>query len=143
MKLAVLIGAAHMMLGLILKGINLIHYEKWIEAWTNYVPKVLLMLSFLGYVGTLIIMKWSTDWIEEDRDPPSIIACLINIFIPNADKDQDTFMENAQDQSMLNNFVCLCLCASMTLMLFLKPIFMFIQVQSYAEFFDQPNVILP
>ena len=46
MKIAVIIGVAHMMLGLLVRFINGIKKKDWIDVFTITLPQTIFMLSF-------------------------------------------------------------------------------------------------
>jgi len=129
MKLGLLIGTIQMLLGVILKGLNLLYFDKQIELLLNYLPQVILITSFLGYMAGLIIVKWLTNW--EERIPPSIITCLINIFISNESEDNGSFFENVKMEVTANKVLFGIICFSTVSMMVMRPIYLY--TQRYAE----------
>jgi V-type H+-transporting ATPase subunit a len=59
MKMAVIIGFLQMSFGLILRGINLIHFKERLTFLTSFLPQVIFMSSIFGYMIILIISKWN------------------------------------------------------------------------------------
>ena len=58
MKLAVIIGVAHMMLGLFIKFINNLKRKEWIDILTLTIPQTIFMVTTFVYMDFLIIFKW-------------------------------------------------------------------------------------
>lgn len=62
MKLAVILGVAHMMLGLFVRLINGIRKRDWIDVFTLTIPQTLFMLSTFVYMDYLIFLKWTISY---------------------------------------------------------------------------------
>lgn len=60
MKLSVILGVTHMMLGLVIKIINTVSNRKWMELITVAIPQNLFMIATFVYMDFLIILKWNT-----------------------------------------------------------------------------------
>ncbi|XP_049848155.1 vacuolar proton translocating ATPase 100 kDa subunit-like isoform X2 [Schistocerca gregaria] len=58
MKMAIIIGVVHMLLGLTLKAINNVHFRQWIDLAFECIPQILFLSSMFGYLSALIIVKW-------------------------------------------------------------------------------------
>lgn len=86
MKLAIILGVAQMLFGILLRGANSIFSRKWLDFFFEFVPMIVFMTVTFGYMAFLIVLKWSLPWNEVENDPywnrnaPSII----NIFIKMA-----------------------------------------------------------
>jgi V-type H+-transporting ATPase subunit a len=62
MKLAVILGVTHMMLGLVIKVINLVRKKNWLSLFTLAVPQIVFMLCTFFYMDFLIVYKWGVDY---------------------------------------------------------------------------------
>ena len=51
-----------MTLGIILKGLNTIHYRSKIDFLFEFIPQLLFMVFIFGYMIATIFIKWSTNW---------------------------------------------------------------------------------
>ena len=81
MKLAVIIGVAHMMLGLVVRFINTIRKKDWIDVFSITLPQTIFMLSTFVYMDYLIIYKWNLDYSgEKSKEAPSIISTMIAVY---------------------------------------------------------------
>ena len=81
MKLAVIIGVAHMMLGLIVRFINGIKKKDWLDVFTITLPQTIFMLATFVYMDYLIIYKWTQDYTGvKSAQAPSIIATMIAVY---------------------------------------------------------------
>ena len=62
MKLSVIFGVFHMMLGLVQKGINAKYFGDRIDFVHEFIPQVLLMMCLFGYMDFMIIKKWLNNY---------------------------------------------------------------------------------
>jgi len=81
MKISIIIGVLHMMLGIILSGINFINSRQYSNILTVFLPKIIFMGALFGYLCVMIIFKWTTDWNKIQLVPPSLINQFLNIFL--------------------------------------------------------------
>jgi V-type H+-transporting ATPase subunit a len=81
MKIAVIIGVFHMVFGLLLKGLNMIHFKSWVGIIFEFIPQIIFMCILFGYMDIMIFIKWNTDWSKEDHKAPSLLTQLLNIFL--------------------------------------------------------------
>ncbi len=81
MKLSVIIGVSHMLLGIFLKGLNDYHFQNKLGFFFEFIPQMIFLSMLFGYMDILIIIKWCTDWSKKSFSPPSIITQLLNIFL--------------------------------------------------------------
>ena len=81
MKLSVILGVTHMVLGIVLKGFNAIFEKNIIEIVFIFIPQIVLMLILFGYMDILIFIKWSIDYKDKEYRAPDIKTFLMNIFL--------------------------------------------------------------
>ena len=79
MKISVILGVAHMTLGIFIKATNSIHFSRWVDFFFEFVPQLAFMLLLFGYMDFLIFFKWTVDWGIDSPNAPSIITTMINI----------------------------------------------------------------
>jgi V-type H+-transporting ATPase subunit a len=85
MKLSVILGVTHMTLGVILKGFNAIYFNNSIDFFFEFIPRLLFLVGFFGYMNAMIMIKWVTDWSFVKQNAPPIITLLIGIALKGAD----------------------------------------------------------
>ncbi len=73
MKIAVILGAIHMSLGIVLRGFNNIYFGKKVDFAFEFVPQLIILLAMFGYMDGLIVTKWLTDFTGREGSAPSII----------------------------------------------------------------------
>ena len=78
MKLSVILGVAHMSLGIFLKGANACYQKDFLTFFNEFIPQILLMLSLFGYMDFMIIKKWLTDYSGHEGEAPGIITTMID-----------------------------------------------------------------
>ena len=81
MKLAVIIGVAHMSLGVLMKGFNALYYGSGVDFLFEFLPQFIMLIALFGYMDYLIIVKWTIDWSGREDRAPSIIATMISMFL--------------------------------------------------------------
>ena len=95
MKLSVILGVIHMVLGICLKGLNNLFQCNCVDFIFVFIPQLTLMLILFGYMDFLIFVKWSINYKSKEYLAPDIKTLLMNIFLkvgklPNAPtKDED------------------------------------------------------
>ncbi|KAK2949645.1 putative V-type proton ATPase subunit a2 [Blattamonas nauphoetae] len=77
MKMSVIVGVLHMILGIFFSLLNFIHRKQWADVWCNFLPKILLLLSLFGYMDFMIIYKW----MDPKGNKPMLISTMINMFL--------------------------------------------------------------
>jgi len=126
MKLSVIFGVLQMLFGVILKGLNNIHFKNFTGLFCETIPQFIFMGVLFGYMDVMIFIKWSTDWTSNTSQAPSVISLLMNIFLKfGSVKNQPLwggknglkFIQEEFHQFVL--FTCVIL---VPIMLFPKPI---------------------
>jgi len=132
MKIAVLLGVVQMVAGICLAFTNGFHDGSKIDIFFVYLPQMIFMLLFFGYMDYLILYKWT-----HTGSAPSIINSMIcmGLMQPQA---SELFPGQGSFQSM--NILLLGLCVPW--MLFPKPILLYMQhnkQQQYARLDDKEH----
>ena len=117
MKLSIVIGVIHMMLGIILKGVNALYFRKFLDFFFEFLPQVVFMLSTFGYMVFCIVIKWLTIWPDPSK-APSIITLFIN-FVTKVD---EPLYHSAGFQLTVQRTLALSAVICIPLMLFFKPL---------------------
>lgn len=90
MKIAVIIGVAHMTMGICTKGLNAIYNKQMLVFWTEVVTGLVILLGLFGWMDILIIAKWlypmdpysmNNYMFEKINVAPSVITVMINNFL--------------------------------------------------------------
>ena len=58
MKLAVILGVFQMSIGIVLKGLNALHFRQRLDFLFEFIPQICLLLALFGWMDVLIIAKW-------------------------------------------------------------------------------------
>jgi V-type H+-transporting ATPase subunit a len=75
MKMSVIIGVLHMLVGLFFSLLNAVHTFSLIDVVCVVIPQFVMMLSLFGYLCFLIIYKW---FVGKDV---LLIRTMINMFL--------------------------------------------------------------
>ena len=89
MKTSVVMGIIHMSLGILLKGLNALHFNRKLDFYHEFIPQLILLLALFGFMDILIIQKWLTNWdmIGDTSKTPSIINAMIGMFLKGGEID--------------------------------------------------------
>lgn len=60
--MAVTVGVIQMVFGLILSVFNHVYFGNYMSIYAEFIPQLIFILSLFGYMVSMIIIKWSTDW---------------------------------------------------------------------------------
>ena len=139
MKFSVIFGILHMILGIILKGINDLNFEDYLAFSFEFVPQLCFMIILFGYLIILIFIKWCKNWSNDTSKAPSIISQLINIFIKNGSVENTPLWggliegtDNYQ-QERFHRSLFIILIILIPLMLFPKPILEYIRYNKFKN----------
>lgn len=130
MKLSILIGVTHMLLGIALKGVNAIHFGSMVDFFFEFIPQFVFMTSLFGYMCVLIVLKWVKSWDgfcedrlqETDPECPAIINTFTNFTAVGTPIFGDkAFQLQIQTIILYVCFVCVIL------MLVPKPVILFLK----------------
>lgn len=69
-----------MLFGILMKGVNTIHFGNYLDFLFDFLPQLLFMIVTFGYMSLAIIMKWLINW-GDGSNAPSIISLFINMGI--------------------------------------------------------------
>ena len=130
MKLSVLVGVTQMVLGIILKFVNSIHFRNGTDLIFECIPQLAFMVGIFGYMDWMIMYKWVTP-VDEDPDlkgAPSIINSLIVMGLGQQDK-QPLY----EGQSLVQSKLLMIALISVPLMLISKPLILWLKSRRIAE----------
>jgi V-type H+-transporting ATPase subunit a len=99
MKLSVIVGVAHMSLGVCMKGFNSIYFKKVVDFVFEFIPQIVMLLGLFGYMDYIIMAKWTTDFTNREYASPPIIATMIGMFLGGGEipVGTDPLIGSAQD----------------------------------------------
>jgi len=124
MKLAVLFGVTHMVLGLFLRFLNAIHFRCWLDFLFECVPMTVFMFCFFGYMDFMIMYKW----VHPMDDPPSIINTLIGMGLGMPEK-HPLYEDQSEMQSLLMSLTAL----SVPMILIPKPLILWLRSKNTGK----------
>jgi V-type H+-transporting ATPase subunit a len=104
MKFAVIIGVAHMTLGIVLKAVNARFFYKDLDFYFEFIPQLVLMLATFGYMNLLIIVKWCT-YFENKSEAPSIVTFMIDMMLSGGAVKQYPLLGTKTTHEAVNVFL--------------------------------------
>lgn len=99
MKLAVIIGVAHMSMGVVVKGLNTVYFSNYLSLIFEVFTGLIILLGLFGWMDVLIIAKWNAyinayAWGPANEtyrayvsSAPSIITVMIDNFLGSGMED--------------------------------------------------------
>ena len=132
MKLSIIVGVLHMLLGIAIKGVNFYNSKKYNAFLFEFIPQFLFMFIVFGYLIGMIFYKWGTDYDSDTEKAPSLLTIMINMAVKFGEVEGeplfDSFFGLSQEAlNVLIIFICLIL---VPLMLFVKPIYYYLKKTS-------------
>ena len=123
MKMSIVIGVSHMLLGIVLKGLNAIHFRNVLDFIFEFVPQLLFMTALFGYMVVLIFVKWARNWDSICSDPDPEVECpaIISTFTSLQSVTAPIFY-NAGLQGTIQLAIIATTLICMFLMVFPKPL---------------------
>jgi len=118
MKLSVLFGVVQMVVGVVLRWSNAIHFRNMTDLIFECIPMMVFMLCFFGWMDVMIIYKWT----HPLDNHPNIINALICMAM--GQKDNTPLWNGSVD---LAKTLMMYTCLSVPLMLFPKPFILLFQ----------------
>jgi V-type H+-transporting ATPase subunit a len=122
MKLSILMGWAHMTFALCFSAVNARHFKSPIDLWGNFIPGMIFFQAIFGYLAFCIVYKWSINWQEAGRNPPSLLNMLIQMFLSPGTVNEGEQLYSGQ--AGLQTFLVLIAVVQVPIMLFLKPYYL-------------------
>ena len=129
MKLSIIVGVLHMLLGIFIRGINNLNQKNMNAFWFEFLPQFLFMGIMFGYLIIMIFYKWATDYDGNTANAPSLLTIMINMGIKLGEIEDDPLFESflGLSQESINRiilFICILL---VPIMLFVKPIYFYVK----------------
>jgi len=130
MKLSVVMGMCQMIFGMVLQLINHIHRRDIIHFSLCWVPEILYLVPFFGYMVVLILKKWLTDFAankegifppEQQKNGVNIIQIMISMVLNFGSKPDDLYLY--KKQWGIQTIITICFVVSIPFLLFAKPIY--------------------
>ena len=134
MKLSVVMGMCQMIFGMFLQLIKHIYRKDVREIIVTWIPEMMYLVPFFGYLVVIIIVKWCTDWSTrpDQSDGVNLIQMMINMILSFGSKDAT--LELYTWQWGVQNIIVIIFFVSIPLLLFLKPICECIRLRGTEEF---------
>lgn len=128
MKLAVVLGMSQMIFGMFLQLVNHIYRKNYLDIVIWWLPQMLYLIPFFGYIVVLIIVKWCTKFEgnsfypeEQQREGVNLIQTIIAIIINAGSKDPTLHLYKGQWG--VQAVILILFIVSIVLLLILRPIF--------------------
>ena len=75
MKMSIVMGVAHMTLGIVMSLFNHLYFNDWISIYFGFIPEMIFLHAMFGWLAFLILAKWFTG------SHIDLYATLINWFL--------------------------------------------------------------
>lgn len=81
MKMSIVYGVTHMLIGIGLSATNHIHFKHWSHLFFEFIPEVVILSCTFGYMSFIILLKWCIDWDKMTTAPPSLLNTMTDFFL--------------------------------------------------------------
>ena len=125
MKLSIIVGVIHMLLGIGIKGVNNYKNRKFNAFFFEFIPQFLFMFILFGYMIYMIFYKWGTDYDDDTSKAPSILTIMINMAVKIGSVEGKPLFDSlfGLSQEAINiSIIVICLLL-IPIMLLIKPIY--------------------
>lgn len=128
MKMSIIMGVTHMLLGMVLKFMNSVYQRKELDIFFECIPGTVLMISLFGYMCFLMVYKWCIPYYYNTvngysptrEEAPQILSQMIYMFLyPFTDPPGHTLYPK---QGLVQGFLVLFAVICVPLMLLPKPL---------------------
>ena len=129
MKLSIIIGVLHMLLGIFIRGINNINQKNLNAFFFEFIPQFLFMGIVFGYLIIMIFYKWATDYDGNTHNAPSLLTIMIDLGIKLGEVDDDPLFESflGFSQESINRIIIIICVLLIPVMLFVPPIYFYVK----------------
>ncbi|XP_011497363.1 PREDICTED: V-type proton ATPase 116 kDa subunit a isoform 1 isoform X2 [Ceratosolen solmsi marchali] len=129
MKLSIIFGVVHMIFGVCMSVVNIVHFKKYASFFLEFLPQLIFLLLLFAYLVSLMFIKWviysaSNKGRYSESCAPSILITFINMMLFGSSKVPpgcDEFMFTGQ--AVLQKVCVFSALACIPLLLFGKPLF--------------------
>ena len=128
MKLSIIVGVIHMLLGIGIKGINFLNMRKYNAFIFEFIPQFLFMFVLFGYLIYMIYYKWGTDYDEDTSKAPSLLTIMINMAVKFGSVEDNPLFDSflGFSQESLNILIIVFCVLLIPIMLLVKPIYFYL-----------------
>jgi V-type H+-transporting ATPase subunit a len=81
MKMAIVFGVLHMLIGIVIKFLNFLYFRKYAHIFMEAIPEFLILSASFGYLSFMIVFKWCVPWIEYKAVAPDLLQTMTNFFL--------------------------------------------------------------
>jgi len=129
MKMSVIIGVTQMMFGICLSAWNHLHFDDKLSVYAEFLPQLLFLGSFFGYLSILMLVKWVGGTVDTPIKA-DLYHVIIYMFLSPGNVDCDDGMGNKEcpenlmfrGQGGLQLFLVFIIVICIPWMLFPKPL---------------------
>lgn len=115
MKLSILIAVVHMGVGVILKGMNAIHFRDRLDFFFEFIPQFVFLMTLIGYMNFMVVYKWVTPL---THNKPNLISAIINMVMMGEVTPSEQLYPN---QQTVERILLLLIVLTVPIMFLVKP----------------------
>ena len=110
-----------MIVGVIFKGFNAIHYGSSIDFLYEFVPQFIFLVGIFGYMDLMIVIKWLTDWENRTSRAPYLINVLTKLGLSFGDVTSQPLWGDGPSHTLVNRILLVFCLLCIPWMLVIKP----------------------
>ncbi|CAL7935730.1 unnamed protein product [Xylocopa violacea] len=140
MKLSIIFGVVHMIFGVSMSVVNIMHFRRYSSLFLEFLPQVLFLIVLFFYLVVLMFVKWvlydaaSTDHAYSPTCAPSVLITFINMILMGHSDMAEGCSEFMFPGQAVLQMVCIIIAAlCIPVMLFGKPIYFLVKRSKKKE----------
>ncbi|XP_014220372.1 V-type proton ATPase 116 kDa subunit a-like isoform X1 [Trichogramma pretiosum] len=129
MKLSIIFGVVHMIFGVSMSVVNIVHFKKYSSLFFEFLPQLLFLLVLFAYLVSLMFLKWVMysgyrKGTYSEACAPSILIIFINMMLFGENKKKENCEEwMFEGQDILQKFLVAIALVCIPIMLLGKPLY--------------------
>lgn len=139
MKLSIIFGVVHMIFGVCVSVINIVHFKRYASFFLEFIPQLLFLIFLFFYMVVLMFIKWikydpsSPDKAVSPTCAPSVLITFINMILSgHADTAEGCSEFMFEGQAILQQVCVVLAVLCIPVMLFGKPVYYLLTKKSRA-----------
>ena len=135
MKMSIVLGMCQMIFGLLLSGVNIYVSRHYAHFFTHFLPQLLYLVPFFGYLVVLIIIKWTKKYgkLHGGAESPSLISMMIDMILKFG-SEPETTLYGGSTQKLVQTVITIIFFVSIPWLLLAQPLVDFIKGRKNSNF---------
>lgn len=135
MKMAIVFGVTHMLVGVCLKMTNFYYFRKYAYLFMEGLPELIILGLTFGYLAFMIVYKWCVNWIGLNLPAPALLTTMTDFFLHPTTANQPPLYPGQIYVQM--TFLIMAICA-IPVLLIPTPVYKWVEYMMKKR--HEPNI---